>query len=272
MPEVIEKPVAQQVLDAVTPLQASPLQVMQRQAQLPALNISAMLELSVQRGDSIDVLTKLMDLKDRMDKADAKRLYDDAFAKFKAKCSKVIKGTTYTDGPLKGRKYANLFDAVDAATEHLSEFGLSASWKPIELPAEQDKVWVKLACVLRHVGGHTESVEFGGPVDTGPARSPMQARKSTTTMLERITFLMACGLAEADADDDGQGGPVNGPETQLMARLIGEAENTATDAEAAAHWKANNKALLAWPYAYEKYKVAVVAHRKALNSKAGVPA
>ena len=82
MPEVIENTAAQQVLDAILPGQ-SPLQVMQRQAQLPALNISGMLELSVQRGDSIDVLTKLMDLKDRMDKADAKRLYDDAFAKFK---------------------------------------------------------------------------------------------------------------------------------------------------------------------------------------------
>lgn len=266
MPEVIENTAAQQVLDAILPGQ-SPLQVLQRQAQLPALNISGMLELSVQRGDSIDVLTKLMDLKDRMDKADAKRLYDDAFAKFKAKCSKVIKGTTYTDGPLKGRKYANLFDVVDAATGHLSEFGLSASWVPIELPPEQDKVWVRLACVLRHVGGHSERVEFGGPVDTGPARSPMQARKSTVTMLERITFLMAAGMAEADADDDGQGGPINGPETILMARLIGEAQQTTTDADAAAHWKAHSKELLTWPYAYEKYKQAVAAHRTAMKQK-----
>lgn len=269
MSEVIDKP-AQQMLDTITPIQASPLQVVQRQpAQLPALNISALLELSVQRGDSIDVLTKLMDLKERMDRIDAKRQYDEAFAKFKAKCSKVIRNTEYTDGPLKGKKYASLIDVVDAATGYMAEFGLTASWEPIDLPAEQDKIWVRLACVIHH-GGYSERVEFGGPVDTGPARSPMQARKSTVTMLERITFLMATGLAEADADDDGQGGPVIGPETMLMARLIGEAEQTTTDTEAAAHWKANSKSLLQWPYAYERYKKAVAEHRTKM--KAGVAA
>ena len=57
-----------------------------------------------------------------------------------------------------------------------------------------------------------------------------------------------------------------------MARLIAEAQQTTTDADAAGHWKAHNKELLTWPYAYEKYKVAVVAHRKALGAKVGVAA
>lgn len=247
-----------------------PVHAMQRPMQLAAvLNPAALLQIAVERGDSLEMLTKLMDLKERIDKADAKRQYDDAFAKFKGKCSKVIKATAYTDGPLKGRKYANLFDVVDAATSHLSEFGLSASWVPIDLPTEQDKVWIKLACVIRHVGGYSERVEFGGPVDTGPARSPMQARKSTTTMLERITFLMAAGMAEADSDDDGRGGPVNGPETALMGQLIAEAQQTTTDAEAAKFWKDNARKLADWPYAYERFRTAVAAHRTAMKQGAG---
>ena len=51
-----------------------------------------------------------------------------------------------------------------------------------------------------------------------------------------------------------------------MVRLIAEAQATSTDADAAAHWKANNKQLADWPYAFEKYKAAVVAHRKALKN------
>ena len=266
METVIEN-APQQVLDA-KPLQASQLQVMQRQ-QVVSLDISALVQLAVERGDGIDVLTKLMDLKDRMDRADAKRQFDDAFARFKAKCSKVIRNTEYTDGPLKGKKYASLFDVVDAATGFLSEFGLSASWMPIAQPTpEADKAWISLACVIRHTGGHSESVPFGGPIDESKARSPIQARKSSTTILERITFLMATGLAEADADDDGQGGAVIGAETALMGRLIGEAQAIDTSAGALAYWKENAKQLAAWPYAYEKFKQAVAAHRKVLDAQA----
>ena len=40
---------------------------------------------AVERGADLAYVEKLMDLKERMDKADAKRLYDDAFAKFSFK-------------------------------------------------------------------------------------------------------------------------------------------------------------------------------------------
>jgi hypothetical protein len=136
---------------------------------------------------------------------------------------------------------------------------------------QDDKDWIKIACRVRHAAGHSEETEFGGPIDTGPGRNAIQARKSSVTYLERITMLLALGLAEYDADDDGAaGGTQLGAEVALMARLIAEAQQTTTDAEAAAHWKANNKALLTWPYAYEKYKQGVAAHRTAM--KQAVPA
>jgi hypothetical protein len=46
---------------------------------------------------------------------------------------------------------------------------------------------------------------MGGPPDTGPARNPVQSRKSTTSYLERYTLLAVTGLATED--DDGNGGP-----------------------------------------------------------------
>ena len=269
MIDVIETP-AQQVLDAA-PLQASPpalrtaadMQVMGR-----ALRPDSLLQIAVERGDSIEVLTKLMDLKDRYDAKVALEAFNTAFAAFKAANVQVLRNKLITDGPLKGKKHAELSDVCEAATEAMSKHGLSTSWRVVQ----DDKDWIKIACRVRHAAGHSEETEFGGPIDTGPGRNAIQARKSSVTYLERITMLLALGLAEYDADDDGAaGGQQAGAEAQLMHRLIGEAQATTTDAEAAAFWKANNKALVAWPYAYEKFKQAVAAHRTALKGKV-VPA
>lgn len=264
METVIEN-ATQQVLDA-QPLQAS-LPAMRQTAHLiERLHPDSLLQIAVQRGDSIEVLTKLMDLKDRYDAKVALEAFNAAFAAFKAKNVRVLRNKLITDGPLANKKHAQLSDVCEAATEAMSEHGLSTSWRVVQ----DDKDWIKIACRVRHAGGHSEETEFGGPIDTGPGRNAIQARKSSVTYLERITMLLALGLAEYDADDDGQGGSVTGPETALMIRLIAEAQQTTTDADAAAHWKANNKALLVWPYAYEKYKQAVAAHRTAM--KQAVPA
>lgn len=265
MPEVIEN-TAQQVLDAA-PLQASPPALRQPAHLVARLHPDSLLQIAVERGDSIEVLTKLMDLKDRYDAKLALEAFNAAFAAFKAENVQVLRNKLITDGPLKGKKHAELSDVCEAATEAMSKHGLSTSWRVLQ----DDKDWIKVACRVRHAGGHSEETEFGGPIDTGPGRNAIQARKSSVTYLERITMLLALGLAEYDADDDGAaGGAKQGAEAALMARLIGEAQQTTTDAEAAAHWKAHNKELLSWPYAYEKYKVAVVDHRKALAGK--VPA
>ena len=266
MNTVLDTP-SQQVLDAAM-LPDSPLQLMPRQAQLPAtLNPDALLQIAVQRGDGIEVLTKLMDLKDRFDATMARNAFNSAFAAFKAENVQVLRNKLITDGPLKGKKHAELSDVCEAATEAMSKHGLSTSWRVVQ----DDKDWIKIACRVRHAAGYSEETEFGGPIDTGPGRNAIQARKSSVTYLERITMLLALGLAEYDADDDGAaGGAQVGAEGALMARLIAEAQQTTTDADAAAHWKANNKALLVWPYAYEKYKQAVAAHRTAM--KQAVPA
>jgi len=229
---------------------------------LAVVNPDALLHIAVQRGDSIDVLAKLMDLKDRYDAKVAEAAFNVAFAAFKAEAVVLIRNRLIKDGPLKGKKHAELSDAVNAATPALSKHGLSVSWKI----TRDERDWMEVTCYVRHVGGHMESVSMGGAPDTGPGRNAIQARGSVKTYLERYTYTAILGLAAQDADDDGAGGAEpDGPQTKLMVRLIAEAQATATDAEAAAHWKANNKQLADWPYGFEKYKTAVVEHRKALK-------
>lgn len=133
---------------------------------------------------------------------EARDAYNRAFTAFKAAGVRVIKNRTVTDGPLKGKKYAELFAVNNAITEELSKNGLSASWKF----TKDDKDWIEVTCTLKHVDGHSESVSMGGPPDAGGAKSPMQARASTVSYLERYTLKAITGLAEQNDDDDGGGG------------------------------------------------------------------
>jgi len=182
MNEVLEHG-TQQVLDAQpqqasqTALRAVDMQVMGR-----ALRPDSLLQIAVERGDSIEVLTKLLDLKDRYDAKLALEAFNTAFAKFKAENVQVMRNKLITDGPLKGKKHAELADVCDAATEAMARHGLSTSWRVVQ----DDKDWIKVACKVRHAAGHSEETEFGGPIDTGPGRNPIQARKSSVTYLERI--------------------------------------------------------------------------------------
>lgn len=167
----------------------------------PAANSPMGMMLSaIQHGATLEQVEKMMDLQERWEKAEAKKAYDAAFANFKAEAVVIIKGKDVTDGPLKGKSYAELHDVVNAVTPALSKHGLSSSWKL----TKDDRDWMEVTCFLRHVGGHEESVSMGGPPDTGGAKNAIQARASTKTYLERYTLKGITGLSEQGDDDDGR--------------------------------------------------------------------
>ena len=66
---------------------------------------------------------------------------------------------------------------------------------------------------LAHVGGHSEEVTLSAPPDAGPGRNAIQALKSSTTYLCRITLLGVTGMATGCGDDDGQTADGDGPIT-----------------------------------------------------------
>jgi hypothetical protein len=198
-----------------------------RAAQVPAVqpqrNALAMttpadlLRIAVERGADLSQLEKLMDLQERYEAKQAKRDYDAAFSAFKAEAVVILKGRKVTDGPLRGKSYAELHDVVNAVTWALSKHGLSSSWKL----TMDEKDWMQVTCYLRHVNGHEESVSMGGPPDAGGAKNAIQARASTKTYLERYTLKAITGLSEQEDDDDGMGGnnqPAAAQRTQPAGR------------------------------------------------------
>ena len=158
-----------------------------------------LLTMAVQQGVSIEQLERLMALKKEHEADEARKAFNSAFAAFKDEAVKVLKQRKVTDGPLKGKSYAELYTVVNAVTPALSKHGLSHSWKL----TKDEKDWLEVTCTLKHVQGHSESVAMGGPPDTGGAKSAMQARASSVSYLERYTLKAICGVAEEGEDNNG---------------------------------------------------------------------
>lgn len=146
-------------------------------------------------------LEKLLEVRERWEAAEARKAYNEAFSAFKAEAVQAIRNKQVTDGPLKGKSYAELFSVVNAVTPALSRHGLSHSWRI----TRDEKDWIEVTCTLTHVLGHSETAVLGGPPDVGGAKNAIQARASTITYLERYTLKAVCGIAEQGDDTDGNG-------------------------------------------------------------------
>jgi hypothetical protein len=174
------------------------------QAPTPAM----LLQTAVQQGADLEKLEKLMELQERWEKTEARKAYDKAFADFKAEAVRILRNRNVTDGPLKGKAYAELYAVVNAVTPALSKHGLSSAWKI----TRDEPQWIEVTCMLKHEGGHFETVSMGGPPDAGGAKNAIMARASTVTYLERYTLKAITGLSEQDDDDDGGHRPGQGEE------------------------------------------------------------
>jgi hypothetical protein len=168
-------------------------------AEEAAISPMSILQMAVSQGANIDQLTKLMELQERFEANEARKAYSVAFSDFKAEAINIVKNMTVKDGPLKDKKYADLFGVVSAITPLMSKHGLSHSWKL----SKDEPLWMEVTCTIRHILGHSESVSMGAAPDSGPGRNAIQARGSAKSYLERYTLLAATGTAASGVDNDG---------------------------------------------------------------------
>ncbi len=158
-----------------------------------------LIRVAIAQGAGLETIERLLAMQERLQAAQAKAAFDVAFARFKSEAIDILKRTAVTDGPLKGKRYAELSNVVEAVTPALSKHGLSSSWKV----TKDEKDWIEVTCYLKHAEGHVESVSMGGPPDTGGAKNAIQARASTVSYLERYTLKAITGTAEKGDDKDG---------------------------------------------------------------------
>lgn len=187
-----------------------------------AMTPADMLSMAVDRGASVEVMTKLMDLRERWEAGQARKAFDEAIAAAKADIPAIIKNRKGHND----KRYADFAAIAGVVDPIISQFGLSYRFRT----TQTDRI--NVTCVLSHKGGHSEETTLSGPADTTGNKNAIQAIGSTLTYLQRYTLVQALGLA-ASEDDDGRksGAPdvetITEDQAMLLRELI-EATNSDT--------------------------------------------
>jgi hypothetical protein len=192
-----------------------------------ALTPMAMVSQAVERGASLEMVSKLIDLQERVEKTQGRRDFDEAIAAAKSE----IKPVTRNKKGHNEKRYADFAAYAREVDPVLARHGLSYRFR-----TEQDDR-IKVTCVLSHRGGHSETNTLAGPADSSGSKNAIQAIGSTLTYLQRYTLTQALGLAASDDDDAGSAEekPVSGAAQAAINGI-----NQCADLPALTLWKEKN--------------------------------
>lgn len=166
-------------------------------------NISAiqspdnLLALAVEKGADIDQLTKLMDLKERYDAANAKKAFFEAMAEFQS-IVPTIKKTSQVKFNSTNYMFAPLGSIAEQIREPMRACGLSYRFE------QNHQNGIEVVCIVTHILGHSERTPMIANADQSGGKNAIQAIGSTVTYLQRYTLISALGLTTAEQDIDAQ--------------------------------------------------------------------
>ena len=135
---------------------------------------------------------------------EAKVAFAQAFEQFKADAPKILK-TKHVNFPNKSGGqtdywHVELDKACDLLIPALLKVGITHQWNSTDLPDGR----VRVTCILRHRLGHEqEGASLAGSADQSGGKNPIQGVGSSTSYLERYTFLATCGIVPTGMDNDG---------------------------------------------------------------------
>lgn len=161
----------------------------------------------------VDLETKWEQMRQSRDRFDWEKLdreakveFAEAFKKFKDDAPKILKTkhvsfeSKKVDGAPTSYWHVELDKACDLLIPALLKVGITHRWKSTDLPGGMTRV----TCFLRHrLGYEEEGAALAGPADQSGGKNPIQGVGSSTSYLERYTFLATCGIVAAGKDNDG---------------------------------------------------------------------
>lgn len=166
----------------------------------------ALVQMAIERDMDPERLSALMDLAERNQANQARQEFALAMANFKAEAPRLVKNKHVSfknrNNGITQYNHATLDHILTQVCPVMSKYGLSHQWFTRQ---ENGGIYVK--CRLSHVLGHFEEVEMYGPPDDSGGKNRIQQIGSTTSYLQRYTFLAITGLAteENPDEDDGRG-------------------------------------------------------------------
>lgn len=159
------------------------------------------LELGISESDKgVEVLERVVDLVERLDRNAARKAYFEALRRFRELCPPIPHDKEAKVVGEKGNfryTYASLSRIAETVAEPLAECGLSYTWDT----AVSGEL-VKATAKIRHVLGHVEEADFTVPSTSRAGMSPQQKYGAAATYAKRQSLIAGLGLTTADVDDD----------------------------------------------------------------------
>ncbi len=200
------------------------------------LNPMSMLQAALERGIDPDALKKMMDLAERWQTQEAKKLFDDAMNKCQIAMPCIVRDRKNNQT---NSTYASLETIQTWAKPVYTQHGFSLTFgqDKAEKPDE-----IRIVCSVSHTGGYTHREHLDGPSDTtgpkgAPTKTGIQGAGSTWSYLRRNLICMIFNIVVADTDVDGQNQDALNAITDEEALQV---EDLITDS------KANREKFLQW--------------------------
>ena len=127
-----------------------------------------LLATAVQNGADIDQLKALMELQERFEDREAKKLYVQAMAAFKSDPPLIVKDTEVSFGKTQ-YNHASLGQVSTKINTALSKHGLTAAWKTL-----QGEGGIAVTCTITHEAGHSEETTLVSPPDNSGGKNAIQ--------------------------------------------------------------------------------------------------
>lgn len=179
----------------VAPMEVAPVR------EAPELSVGALVEMLVKNNASVEIVERVVALKERMEDREAARQFNEALANFQADCPTILKDRTgkMVSGAGQGYEYqyADLATLTKTIRPHLKRNGLSYSWNT---KAEGGNI--EVVCTVRHIAGHKESSSCVLPTETRAGMSSQQKVGAARKYGERLSLIQALGITTADTDTD----------------------------------------------------------------------
>jgi hypothetical protein len=157
-----------------------------------------LLTLAINKDLDIEKLEKLMELRERYEAGQARKMFFESLTKFQSTVPEIRKTREADFGGGGAKyKYAPLADIVRQIKETVKECELAYRWEIAD-----DGENIKVTCIIAHSSGHTESTTMSAKADVSGKKNPIQARGSAIEYMKRYTLIGALGLSTTDTDID----------------------------------------------------------------------
>jgi len=192
--------------------------IIQKDENNVKLNPETLIMKAIENNSAIDVMERLLDMRERINKEQAGRDFREAMAEFQAECPVIVKSTpVYNKDKRTVRfKYAPLDVIVSTVQPLLRDAGLS-----YDIDTEQHDKGITVSVTVVHIGGHSKDTKFSVPVDKDAYMNEPQKWASAQTFAKRYAFCNAFGILTGDSDDDGQSSGEN--EVEKKKKMTDEA-------------------------------------------------